>query len=66
MHHLNVRNPDLHPNQLTAACTRTDNGNCDDAANDDENVAGKELKPSRQLKRKNNSSAPEILTYTYT
>ena len=54
-----------------SANSSTDNGNSsdssgDDAAADDENVAGKELKPSRQRKRKSNSSAPEILTYTYT
>ena len=49
-----------------SANSSTDNGNCDDAADDDENVAGKELKPSRQPKRKNNLSAPEILTCTYT
>lgn len=54
-----------------SANSSTDNGNCsdssgDDAAAADENVAGKELKPSRQRKRKSNSSAPEILTYTYT
>ena len=50
------------------ANSSTENGNCSDSSGDDadndENVVRKELKSRRQRKRKSNSSAAEMLTYT--